>query len=47
MRDRIASVARRSGQGRLEVCDAQSNRIGEGVRQPDGSIGFRDPTIPI
>jgi hypothetical protein len=30
-------------QGRIEVFDAQSNRIGEGVRQPDGSIDFRDP----
>jgi len=25
------------------VFDAQSNRIGEGVRQPEGSIDFRDP----
>jgi hypothetical protein len=30
-------------QGRIEVYDAHSNRIGEGVRQPDGSIDFRDP----
>jgi hypothetical protein len=30
-------------QGRIEVYDTQSNRIGEGVRQPDGSIDFRDP----
>jgi hypothetical protein len=30
-------------QGRIEVYDTQSNRIGEGLRQPDGSIDFRDP----
>ena len=30
-------------QGRIEVYDTQSNRIGAGVRQPDGSIDFRDP----
>jgi hypothetical protein len=29
-------------QGRVEVFDARSDRIGEGVRQPDGSIDFRD-----
>ena len=23
--------------------DAKSNRIGEGMRQPDGSVDFRDP----
>jgi hypothetical protein len=28
-------------QGRIEVYDTQSNRIGGGVRQPDGSIEFR------
>jgi hypothetical protein len=27
----------------MEVYDTQSDRIGEGVRQPDGSIDFRDP----
>ena len=30
-------------QGRIEVYDTHSNRIGAGVRQPDGSIDFRDP----
>ncbi len=30
-------------QGRVEMFDMQSNRIGEGVRQPDRSIDFRDP----
>lgn len=29
-------------QGRIEVYDVQSSRIGEGVRQSDGSVEFRD-----
>ena len=28
--------------GRIDVYDMQSNRIDGGVRQPDGSIDFRD-----
>jgi hypothetical protein len=30
-------------QGRIEVLDTGSNRIGEGVRQPDGNVELRDP----
>jgi len=30
-------------QGRIEVHDAHSNRIGGGVRQPDSSIDVQDP----
>ena len=30
-------------QERIEVFDPRSNRLGEGVRHPDGSLEFRDP----
>ena len=30
-------------QGRMEAFDTRANRIGDGVRQSDGSIEFRDP----